>query len=226
MFYIKTRDKPELKHHDFSFTANTPIPSTGLKINSIVDISQSALFERRIGFKVTIKKITINILFEFTTSVDTVPSPFNNTEVIDVSVILDKQANGQAPVLTGGGGDGAFTGLNPMSLPNPGTENRYTFLSHAVILFNSDVRPYSDVTGSGNPPSIPITIGTTQEFFTSSQLKYWSFDQECDIDIMYSGIGAGMANIKSNNICLMFRALYGTNILVKNGFGRCWFEDM
>ncbi len=197
----------ELKFHDIDWDEAAADISAGVISNtsSLVLIGQGVTDSTRIGRKAVIKSIGWRGQIQLVgtaTAAATVP------EIVRLILVLDTQANGAAPAVTGA--DGLLASANYQSFNNLTNKGRFTVLRDEVF----DMNP---LVAAGN--------GTTNDFGAVN--KSFTFFHKCNIPIEYSGTAAPsvITELRTNNIFgIMINKTTATNTILDSKF-RFRFTD-
>lgn len=168
----------ELKFHDVAVT-NGPIDSTlelAPAIGQLCTVVQGITQSQRIGRKITIKSIQIRGFLRFNPG-----TADHASDLVHVWLVVDKQTNGAA--LTGAN---VFTGTTAsVAMRNMEYVSRFTVLKHWVWRFQ---------------PTGTNIAGTEH----NDIVQLWEDYLKVNIPIEYSSTTGDVAEIRHNNICLMW----------------------
>lgn len=174
--------QPELKFHDIDWDEAGADLSAGVISNtsSVVLIGQGVTESTRIGRKAVIKNIAWRGRLNLgNLSISTITMP----EITRLILVLDSQANGAAPTVSGA--DGLLETANYQSFNNLANKGRFKVLMDKYIVLNA-------LAAAGN--------GTTNDIGGVS--KTFAFYSKCEIPIEYSGTASPsvITEVRTNNI--------------------------
>ncbi len=172
----------ELKFHDIDWDQAAADLSAGVISNtsSLVLIGQATTEKTRIGRKAVIRSIgwrarcTLIANASATTSL---------ASTVRMMLVLDKQANGAAPAVTGD--SGVLSSANYQSFNNLVNKGRYKVLFDKVYTLNAQAAAGDGATNDTAPVN-----------------RNWTFFKKCNIPIEYSGVAnpSVIAEVRTNNI--------------------------
>lgn len=165
----------ELKFYDTSFAPE--VDTTGLFIApTINDVAQGVTESTRVGRKMVIRKIHARYTWNSQPAV----TAGNSDNQVRVIMGVDKQANGDAPVLLDILETNAWNAYY-----NLANSNRFIILHDHMLNFQA--------TGATDDE-----MGGDQKFM--GKQIYKTFHKNCNIPIEYDGVSGDLGTIKSNNI--------------------------
>ncbi len=187
----------ELKFHDLD-TVDAVVAATGsIDVPSCNLIAQGTTESTRIGRKCTIRKI----LWKFDCKLPASTSSTATSDVLQVILYLDKQANGVTAAV--------------LDILETAAVNEFRNLSNSGrfrILMN---RHYSLTAPSGGGD------GTTEDY--GEYVIHDEYYKECNIPLEFSGITGAITELRSNNIGILLISKDGTANF--NGKMRVRFSD-
>ncbi len=190
----------ELKFHDLA-TVDTVVSATGSTddIPSCNLIAQGVTEVTRVGRKCTIRKI----LWKFDLKIPTTATANETSEVVQVMLYLDKQANGAAAAVL----DILETAANN-EFRNLSNSGRFVILMNRTYALNCPA-------GSGR--------GSTDTLSYGEQVVHDEFYKDCNIPLEFSATTGAITELRSNNIGILTISKDGTANL--NGKMRLRFSD-
>jgi len=190
----------ELKFHDTTPDSGE-IEEVGGYIHNLNLIAIGASPDQRIGRKIVVKQIAGNLIID---------NKYYEGDEVAISVILDKQCNGQDPNM-----DDIFTGGKPYDFPDIYNSKRFQILYNKFFALNSMNYTAEKEAGENN-----------QDKDKYARInKTIAFKIKCNIPIDFNDtIGnANIAMIRSNNLLLVARSVHGTSKVT--GKTRIMFSD-
>lgn len=169
--------------------------TAGIIIPSLNLVPQGTTDQTRIGNKITIRNINIH---GYCNNDDQTTVAFAGSN-IRVIVYLDKQANGAAAAVTDIVKTAALS-----SFRNMDQVDRFVILVDKVIF---------------NP------VECTNALHTTNQRHYWSVNKKCMIPIHFSSTTGAIAEVRSNNIGILYLSDTVDANPAANGIARVKFTD-
>ncbi len=169
-----TLKNKEIKFGNFSYDDVVIAINGNIVAPSIFLIPQGFAEQQRIGRRVHI--VGINIRYNFT--LFTTAAPTNTTEVVRFMVILDKQANGAAPVITD-----VLKTDDYQSFNNLANKGRFKVLLDKMYTLNHTSGAYDGGTDR---------FGDIDRTFT--------YFKRCYIPVEFDGVDGLIGELKSNNV--------------------------
>lgn len=207
MYYLS---ELESKAHTASVTPLTSLSSTGYVYESCNLLAVGTDNNARTGQKICCTSITIHALYSILPSDQDELADSESCDFLRFDLCLDNSCNGTAPTI--GGTNGIFNGSDPLEFNNLRTVNRYKILYTEKITFNSPSMPFPVVNASLADGTGDIT--TDPYWTTSKQFQYFEKTINLNnLEIIYSGNSATLANIKSNNLFFAWRSINGRCII-------------
>lgn len=174
------RGRNELKTIDTQ-TASVIASATTGNIILLSGVAVGTDYNTRIGRKVVIKSVYLRMAAYLTPA-----APANEGDFIRCLLIVDKQANGAAPVISD-----IFQNSNYIDPLNLNNRDRFKVMYDKMIAF-----------GPSNYAAAAITGGAPQPRFK----KYFKL---CNYETIFGGTGATVGSIQSNALYLVFLSKQG-----------------
>jgi len=168
----------ELKFHDIAADQAAADLSAGVILNtsSINLIAQGVTEKTRVGRKCVIK--SVNWRGQLSLSAG---STVGSSQTVRMMVVLDKQANGAAPTVTG-----VLETANYQSFNNLANKGRFRTLSDATYAMNVQA-------AAGD--------GTSND--SANVLQNFAFFKPCDISLEFTGAAGTIDELTSNNLFIL-----------------------
>lgn len=148
------------------------VPSTGAA-SLIAGPTQGAGANARLGSKIQLTNVTVNLELSTNTTGQTVPTD----QMWRVVYIIDHQCNGSAPTVFGSDGIFSAATFPAMAVVNPATDARFTILSDRVY------RIYAQAANNA------LTVAAN-----------FSHTFDPPLEVTYKNAGSGTANLVTNNV--------------------------
>ncbi len=172
----------ELKFHDIDWDQAAADLSAGVISNtsSLVLIGQATTEKTRIGRKAVIKSIGWRARL---TLIANASATTSLASTIRMLLVLDKQANGAAPAVTGD--SGLLASANYQAFNNLVNKGRYKVLFDKTYTLNAQAAAGDGAVNDTAPVN-----------------RNWTFFKKCNIPIEYSGVAnpSVIAEVRTNNI--------------------------
>ena len=194
----------EMKYYDISPAGHDNIPSEAAMIDDpfirtqlVEGIQAGSAANQRIGRKILIKRIMGNMELKMNS---------HDSDLVKISLVLDKQTNGSDATERP---DAVFTGNQLIRFVRVENNKRFQVLWQKVKPLNWTSTAFEDDDG------IVYHNGITR--------SYCSFSIKTNIEIIYTGVGPGIATVNSNNLFVLFQSREGVST-VHRGF-RVYYQD-
>ncbi len=170
-----TGNSTELKLKDRDWT-DAFVAAAGYIDANACAVAQGTGYNERIGHKITIKSLNV----KWSIKLSAATSVTDTTDTVRMMILLDKQANGAAPIVTD-----ILISADLLAFNNPNNKNRFKTLMNRVYTLKSS--------GLGNDTAIATT---EDQLYDEVFLKM-------NIPIEYSSTTGAITEIRSNNIVLL-----------------------
>lgn len=202
----KRKRTAEYKWRDNDVDVN-PIGGMGSNYNSLMLIAQGTGESERIGRRIVAKSIHWRFNFELPSRDDVALSNQINGSIVRVILYVDKQANGAAA-------SAALILQTPhfQSHKNMANQDRFVFLY--------------DKTFHMERGNMTANILTVNQYSLSAVYLPVEVNLLCNIPIDYTGPGAIMADIASNNISVLAIARSTSEPILMDGTIRIRYTDL